>query len=89
MPEEGYFVMTRRNENVIMTRLEDLSEKIRKDLDAIKDYDAKNAYLIQLRKDYPDKIYFFDPIKKTMFRKYDTPVDWRTALPVETIWSRS
>ena len=83
MPEEGYFVITRRNENVIMTRLEDLSEKIRKDLDSIKEYDAKNAYLIQLRKDYPDKIYFFDPIKKTMFRKYDTPVDWRTAAQVE------
>ena len=83
MPEEGYFVITRRNENMIMTRLEDLSEKIRKDLDAIKEYDAKNAYLIQLRKDYPDKTYFFDPIKKTMFRKYDTPVDWRTAASVE------
>ena len=83
MPEEGYFVITRRNENVIMTRLEDLSEKIRKDLDSIKEYDAKNAYLLQLKKNYPDKVYFFDPIKKTMFRKYDTPVDWRTALPVE------
>ena len=83
MPEEGYFVITRRNENMIMTRLEDLSEKIRKDLDSIKEYDAKNAYLIQLRKDYPDKIYFFDPIKKTMFRKYDMPVDWRTAAQVE------
>ena len=83
MPEEGYFVITRRNENMIMTRLEDLSEKIRKDLDSIKEYDAKNAYLVQLRKDYPDKTYFFDPIKKTMFRKYDTPVDWRTAASVE------
>ena len=83
MPEEGYFVITRRNENVIMTRLEELSEKIRKDLDSIKEYDAKNAYLLQLKKDYPDKIYFFDPIKKTMFRKYDTPVDWRTATQVE------
>ena len=83
MPEEGYFVITRRNEDMIMTRLEDVSEKIRKDLDAIKEYDAKNAYLIQLRKDYPGKLYFFDPIKKTMFRKYDTPVDWRTALQVE------
>ncbi|MBR4531872.1 hypothetical protein IKO70_05625 [bacterium] len=79
MPEEGYFVITRRNENVIMARMEELSEKIRKDLDSIKEYDAKNAYLLQLKKDYPDKIYFFDPIKKTMFRKYDTPVDWRTA----------
>ena len=83
MPEEGYFVITRRNENVIMVRMEELSEKIRKDLDSIKEYDAKNAYLIQLKKDYPDKIYFFDPIKKTMFRKYDTPVDWRTAEQVE------
>lgn len=83
MPEEGYFVITRRNENVIMVRMEELSEKIRKDLDAIKEYEAKNAYLIQLKKDYPDKIYFFDPIKKTMFRKYDTPVDWRTAEQVE------
>ena len=83
MPEEGYFVITRRNENVIMVRMEELSEKIRKDLDSIKEYDAKNAYLIQLKKDYPDKTYFFDPIKKTMFRKYDTPVDWRTAENVE------
>lgn len=83
MPEEGYFVITRRNENVIMVRMEELSEKIRKDLDSIKEYDAKNAYLIQLKKDYPDKTYFFDPIKKTMFRKYDTPVDWRTAEQVE------
>ena len=83
MPEEGYFVITRRNENMIMTRLEDLSEKIRKDLDSIKEYDAKNAYLVQLRKDYSDRTYFFDPIKKTMFRKYDTPVDWRTAASVE------
>lgn len=83
LPEEGYFVITRRNENVIMARMEELSEKIRKDLDSIKEYDAKNAYLIQLKKDYPDKTYFFDPIKKTMFRKYDTPVDWRTAEQVE------
>ncbi len=83
LPEEGYFVITRRNENVIMARMEELSEKIRKDLDSIKEYDAKNAYLIQLKKDYPDKTYFFDPIKKTMFRKYDTPVDWRTATQVE------
>ncbi len=83
MPEEGYFVITRRNENVIMVRMEELSEKIRKDLDSIKEYEAKNAYLIQLKKDYPDKTYFFDPIKKTMFRKYDTPVDWRTAEQVE------
>ena len=83
MPEEGYFVITRRNENVIMARMEELSEKIRKDLDSIKEYDAKNAYLIQLKKNYPDKLYFFDPIKKTMFRKYDTPVDWRTAEQVE------
>ena len=83
MPEEGYFVITRRNENVIMVRMEELSEKIRKDLDSLPEYDAKNAYLIQLRKDYPDKTYFFDPIKKTMFRKYDTPVDWRTAEQVE------
>ena len=83
MPEEGYFVITRRNENVIMVRMEELSENIRKDLDSIKEYEAKNAYLIQLKKDYPDKTYFFDPIKKTMFRKYDTPVDWRTAEQVE------
>ena len=83
MPEEGYFVITRRNENVIMVRMEELSEKIRKDLDSLPEYEAKNAYLIQLKKDYPDKIYFFDPIKKTMFRKYDTPVDWRTAEQVE------
>ena len=83
MPEEGYFVITRRNENVIMVRMEELSEKIRKDLDSIKEYEAKNAYLIQLKKDYPDKTFFFDPIKKTMFRKYDTPVDWRTAEQVE------
>ena len=83
MPEEGYFVITRRNENVIMVRMEELSEKIRKDLDSLPEYEAKNAYLIQLKKDYPDKTYFFDPIKKTMFRKYDTPVDWRTAEQVE------
>ena len=82
LPEEGYFVITRKNENVIMVRMEELSNKIKKDLDSIPEYDAKNAYLVQLKKDYPDKLYFFDPIKKTMFQKYDTPVDWRTASQV-------
>ena len=83
MPEEGYFVVTRKNENMIMVRLDELSEKIRSELDSIQEYEKKNSYLTQLKKDYSDKKYFFDPIKKTMFRKYDTPVDWRTASQAE------
>lgn len=83
MAEEGFFVVTRKNEELLFSHLDDLTKKIRKDLQNIEGKEQKNEYIGTLRKEHPSRKYFFDPIKISIFKRYDTPVDWRTGLPVE------
>lgn len=83
LPEEGYFVVTRKNENLLMVRLDDVTTQIQNEFGKLTDETEKNRYMMQVKQKYSDTKYFFDPIKKVLFQRFDTPVDWRTASQVE------
>lgn len=78
LPEEGYFVVTRKNEEIIIDEMPDITKKIRNDFQLMgNDSVKKNEYVLNLIKEYPSKSYIFDPATMTMSKKYDLPVDWR------------
>ncbi|MGI6395201.1 MAG: hypothetical protein ACOX2F_10840 [bacterium] len=81
--EEGFYVVTRKNEELLLVKMEDLSGKIKKDIAALPDENEKSLYVAELKKKYPSRKYLFDPIKINMFERLDTPVDWRSGTPVE------
>ncbi|HSW59169.1 MAG TPA: hypothetical protein VLJ60_00105 [bacterium] len=83
MAEEGFFVVTRKNEELILLKMDDLSAKIKKDIVEMTDGESRNRYMTGLRKDYPSRKYLFDPVKINVFERYDTPVDWRSGASVE------
>ncbi|MBO4440848.1 hypothetical protein J5834_01925, partial [bacterium] len=83
LPEEGYFVVTRKNENLLMVRLDDITTQIQNEFGKLTDETKKSEYMKQIKQKYSDTKYFFDPIKKVLFQRFDTPVDWRTASQVE------
>jgi len=81
MAEEGFFVVTRKNEELLLSRMDELSRKIRNDVLKLTEKEKQNEYIVNLKKEYPPRKFFFDPIKMNIFERYDTPVDWRTGLP--------
>ncbi len=83
MAEEGFFVVTRKNEELILLKMDDLSAKIKKDIAEMTDSESRNSYMTGLRKEYPSRKYLFDPVKINVFQRYDTPVDWRSGSSVE------
>ncbi len=84
LPEEGFFVMTRKNEEVIIEEMPEVTARIREN---IKNYgeekDKKNEYVAKLLKEYSPRQYVFDPANISISRKYDLPVDWRTGMPAD------
>lgn len=83
LPEDGYFVITRKNENLLMVRLDDITSQIQSKFNGLADEAEKSKYMMEIKQKYSDTKYFFDPIKKVLFQRFDTPVDWRTASQVE------
>ena len=83
LPEDGYFVVTRKNENLLMVRLDDVTSQIQSKFNGLADEAEKSKYMMEIKQKYSDTKYFFDPIKKVLFQRFDTPVDWRTASQVE------
>jgi len=81
LPEEGSFVLTQKNEEVILLDLEEETAKIKSDLAKIKDDAEKSEYFKGLRQKYPVREYILDPVTLTLSRRYDMPVDWRTGMP--------
>ena len=84
LPEEGFFVMTRKNEDVIIEDMPEITAKIRNDMGSLGDNrQKKNDYVAELLNEYPPKEYIFDPANLSVSRKYDMPVDWRTGMPAD------
>lgn len=81
LPEQGAFVLTQKNEELILLDLEEETEKIRSDLAKIKDNAEKSEYFKALKKKHPSRKYNLDPVTLTLSRRYDMPVDWRTGMP--------
>jgi len=83
MAEEGFFVVTRKNEELILLKMDDLSARIKKDIAEMTDSESRNSYMAGLRKEHPSRKYLFDPVKINVFQRFDTPVDWRNGSSVE------
>lgn len=84
LPEEGFFVMTRKNEEVIIEDMPEMTARIREEISKLgEDRQKKNEYVANLLKEYPPKVYIFDPANISISRKYDLPVDWRTGMPAD------
>jgi len=83
-PEKGAFVLTEKNEDEIFLDLPKETQKIRADLNNIKDRAKKSEYFKELKKKYPLRKYRLDPVTLTLSRRYDMPVDWRTGMPVNS-----
>lgn len=81
VPEKGFFVFTRKNEEVIFLDLQEETEKIKTDMVNIKDPAEKSEYFKNLKKKYPTRKYRLDPVTFTLSRRLDMPVDWRTGMP--------
>jgi|GEM_PF-1385365 len=81
LPEKGAFVLTQKNEELILLNLEEETAKIRSDLAKIKDTAKKTKYFKDLKRKYPAREYILDPVTITLSRRYDMPVDWRTGMP--------
>jgi hypothetical protein len=83
LPEEGFFVVTRRLEERVVIELPDVSAKIKKEIENLEDAVSRRDYVAKLRESYPSPSYVFNPVEMTLNRIYDLPVDWRTGMPVE------
>jgi hypothetical protein len=66
-----------------MVRLDDITSQIQSKFNGLADEAEKSKYMMEIKQKYSDTKYFFDPIKKVLFQRFDTPVDWRTASQVE------
>jgi len=84
LPEEGYFVVTRKNEELIVDEMPEVTKRIRSEVASLNgDKVKKNEYFESLLKEFPSKNYIFDPANITISKKYDLPVDWRTGKSAE------
>lgn len=84
LSEEGYFVVTRKNEEIIIDEMPEVTKRIRSEVALLGDDKVKkNEYFAALLKEFPSKNYIFDPTNMIISKKYDLPVDWRTGQPVE------
>lgn len=82
--EEGFFSITKKNEEVIIENMPEITKTVREDIKSFGDDRQKiNEYVARLLKTYPPREYIFDPANITLSRKFDLPVDWRTGMPAD------